>query len=593
MADRAGSGRDPVITARQKGSNGHLNPAGGRVDTPTTVNGAPPGPNDARVDAGRRRRLESHRAFLLLALFSVVVVALGLVVNQLLLDGYRHSVQTNQEWDARLTHALNLQHLAAGVDAPGNNLFESGDVAAETRRFEQARGAFDTRLGELNQGLGQLDREDALVLGDDFARIAALMKPMVVQSRTIFEQYNRGETTEAAAGMAVVDRAYAKVNLGFDKLRGDVGAIQRSLFKDQLAQADRLRLAQNVLAGLVALMIGGALLYARKLRRETEAAAHETEQYIAQLESTQKELSRARDDLEIRVAERTQEILRANESLRDESEQRLRTIAELERATAVLDRQARRLGESNRDLQEFAYVASHDLQEPLRKILAFSDRLGSRLGDDLDDTSRDYFERLRNAATRMQKLIDDLLVYSRVQTQGDAHQRADLSEIVRSVVGDLEIAIEESGTTVSVGDLPTIEGDPSQMRQLFQNLIGNAMKFRKDGVAPMIAVAGGVEDTADGPVCVITVADNGIGFDPEHGEKIFTVFQRLHGRGEYEGSGIGLAVTRRVAERHGGTIRATGRPGHGATFVIRIPAVQPHHEENHDDHAQRSHALAG
>ena len=546
------------------------------------MNGAPSGPNDARMDAGRRRRLESHRAFLLLALFSLVVVALGLVVNQQLLDGYRESVRTNQEWDARLTHALDLQHLAAGVDAPGNNLFESGDVAAETRAFEKARGAFDTRLGQLNQGLDQLDSEDALVLGDDFANIAELMKPMVVNSRTIFEQYNRGETAEAAAGMAVVDRAYARVNLGFDKLRGDVGAIQRGLFKEQLARADDLRLAQNVLAGLVVVMIGAALLYARKLRRETEAAAHETDQYIEQLEATQKELRRARDDLEIRVAERTQEILRANESLRDESEQRLRTIAELERATAVLDRQARRLGESNRDLQE-----------PLRKILAFSDRLGSRLGDDLDDTARDYFERLRNAATRMQKLIDDLLVYSRVQTQGDAHQRADLAEIVRSVVGDLEIAIEESGTTVSVGDLPTIEADPSQMRQLFQNLIGNAMKFRNDGVAPMIAVAGGVEDTADGPVCVITVADNGIGFDPEHAEKIFTVFQRLHGRGEYEGSGIGLAVTRRVAERHGGTIRATGRPGHGATFVIRIPAVQPNHEEHHDEHAQRPHALAG
>lgn len=407
------------------------------------------------MDAGRRRRLETHRAFLLLALVSVVVVAFGLAVDQQLLDGYGRPLRA-------------------------------------------------------------------------------------------------GSTS-----------------------------------------ADDLRLAQNAIAVLVAVMIGGTLLYVRRLRRDTEAAAQETDRYIEQLEAAQKELRRARDDLEIRVAERTQEILRASESLRAESEERLRTIAQLERAHAVLDRQARRLAESNRDLQEFAYVASHDLQEPLRKILAFSDRLGSRLGDDLDDTARDYFERLRNAATRMQKLIDDLLVYSRVQTQGNTHQRADLAEIVRSVVGDLEIAIEESGTTVSVGDLPAIEADPSQMRQLFQNLIGNAMKFRKDGVAPMIAVAGGVEDTAEGPVCQITVADNGIGFEPEHAEKIFTVFQRLHGRGEYEGSGIGLAVTRRVAERHGGTIRATGRPGHGATFVIRIPAVQPHHEETHDDRAQRADALVG
>jgi signal transduction histidine kinase len=537
--------------------------------------------------------LETHRVFLLLALFNVVVMALGLFLNQQLLDVYRESVHANQQWESRLTRYLDLQRLAANVDAPGNNLFETKNVRAESRRFSDARRVFEARLSQLHQGLSSLRQADRTALGSDFLRVGSLMGPMASGTRRIFDLYGGGDTAGAAAEMAAVNRSYGQLTLAFDRLRSDVADIQRGLLRDQSAHADDVQWSQRLMAGLVAIMIGAALLYARKLRKESETAERETEQHIAQLEATQKQLRVARDDLEIRVAERTQELLRANTALRDESEQRLRTIAEVQRAHAVLDRQARRLSESNRDLQEFAYVASHDLQEPLRKILAFSDRLGSRLGDDLDDTARDYIDRLRNAATRMQKLIDDLLVFSRVQTQGDAHQRADLDEIVRSVVGDLEIAIEESGTTVSVGTLPTIEADPSQMRQLFQNLIGNAMKFRQDGVKPMIAVAGGVEDSEEGPVCVITVADNGIGFAPEHAEKIFTVFQRLHGRGEYEGSGIGLAVTRRVAERHGGTIQATGRPGHGATFVIRIPAVQPTQEETSDDRAQRTDALVG
>lgn len=548
---------------------------------------------DARPDDGRRRRIATHRVFLVLALFNVIVVGVGLFLNQRMLDVYRASVDTNRQWEARMNSYLDLQPLVGAIDAPGNNLFETKNVQAETVNFEAARGRLDSRIGDLQRRLDGLAPDQQQALKNDFSRVTTLIQPMVTRSRHVFELYNRGETAEAAAAMASIDRAYGQVNLAIDHLRDDVTGFQKDLFDEQSAKADNLSSSQWVMAGLVIAMISAALLYAGRLRKAGELAARETELHIAEMEHTQTELRRARDELEIRVAERTQEISRANESLREESEERLRTIAEIQRAHAVLDRQARRLGESNRDLQEFAYVASHDLQEPLRKILAFSDRLGSRIGDDLDDTAKDYFARLRNAATRMQKLIDDLLVFSRVQTQGDAHQVADLDEIVRSVVGDLEIAIEESGTTVTVATLPTIEADPSQMRQLFQNLIGNAMKFRKEGVEPMIAVAGGIEETDEGPMCVVTVADNGIGFAEEHAEKIFTVFQRLHGRGEYDGSGIGLAVTRRVAERHGGTIKAIGRPGHGATFVIRVPAVQETEEETDDDRAQRTDALVG
>ena len=249
-------------------------------------------------------------------------------------------------------------------------------------------------------------------------------------------------------------------------------------------------------------------------------------------------------------------------------------VTERKRAEATLRRQAGELARSNAELEQFAYVASHDLQEPLRKIQAFGDRLKTRCGAALSVEGLDYLQRMQNAAGRMQTLINDLLSYSRVATNSRAFAPVDLAEIARHVVSDLESRIDQAGANVSVEPLPVISGDRLQMSQLLQNLIGNALKFHKPGVPPQVAVRANVgPDPNGGPwdVCRIAVEDNGIGFDDKYTDRIFQLFQRLHGRNEYEGTGIGLAICRKIARRHGGVITAHSTPGVGSRFVVTLP----------------------
>jgi PAS domain S-box-containing protein len=231
-----------------------------------------------------------------------------------------------------------------------------------------------------------------------------------------------------------------------------------------------------------------------------------------------------------------------------------------------------RLEQSNRELELFASVASHDLQEPLRKIQAFGERLRATSAPVLSPEGLDYLERMRNAAARMRRLIDDLLSFSRVSSMARALARVDLAELAREVLGDLEATIDKAGASVSVGELPVLEADPMQMRQLLQNLVSNALKFHRDDVAPCISIRGRVEPEARR--CELRVEDNGIGFDEKYLDRIFNLFQRLHGRGKYEGSGIGLAICRKIAERHGGSIQARSAPGQGATFIVSLPLEQ-------------------
>ena len=247
-----------------------------------------------------------------------------------------------------------------------------------------------------------------------------------------------------------------------------------------------------------------------------------------------------------------------------------RDIRERKRAEEELRRALRRLEQSNRELEDFAYVASHDLQEPLRKIQAFGDLLKSKHASGLDAQARDYIERMQSAAKRMQILINDLLSFSRVTTKAQPFVRVDLGEIARDVAHDLEIRTQETGGTIVVGNMPVIDADPLQMRQLLQNLAGNALKFHRPGVAPRVDVQGAVENGR----CRITVSDNGIGFEQKYADRIFTMFERLHPRARYEGTGIGLSICRKIAERHGGEIRAQSVPGEGSTFVVTLPVKQ-------------------
>ena len=235
------------------------------------------------------------------------------------------------------------------------------------------------------------------------------------------------------------------------------------------------------------------------------------------------------------------------------------------------------LSRSNRELEEFAFVASHDLQEPLRKIQAFSDRLETMFKDELGEKGIDYIGRMKNAAQRMSNLINDLLEFSRVTTRGKDFDDTDLNDVVADILSDLEIAINESNAQVNVDKLPVIQADKSQMQQLFLNLLSNAVKFRKAGTTPRIDIT--YEDVnefseelnVDAQWQVVTIKDNGIGFSQEYADKIFVPFQRLHGRSEYKGTGIGLSVCRRIVERHGGVIHAQSIEGEGATFTIKLP----------------------
>ncbi|QRR00712.1 PAS domain-containing protein [Dyadobacter sandarakinus] len=278
--------------------------------------------------------------------------------------------------------------------------------------------------------------------------------------------------------------------------------------------------------------------------------------------------------LEQQVQERTEELEATNEELAALNEEYVSTNEELSEANNMLQ-------QSNVNLQQFAYVASHDLQEPLRKIQSFSDLLVNRYGEQVGEGIT-YLRRMQGSAKRMSDLIADLLAFSRITAQKEVLSSVSLTGVIIDAVSDLELAITESGAMVHIGNLPEIKGDPMQLSQLFLNLLSNAVKFRKPGVSPVIEITGSVIPGTELPKSVrvvrqtsmyhrIDVADNGIGFNQQHAERIFQLFQRLHGKSEYSGTGIGLTICESVAANHGGGISVTSEPGQGATFSIFFP----------------------
>jgi light-regulated signal transduction histidine kinase (bacteriophytochrome) len=245
---------------------------------------------------------------------------------------------------------------------------------------------------------------------------------------------------------------------------------------------------------------------------------------------------------------------------------------------ARLEAQRLELLRSNAELESFASVASHDLQEPLRKIRSFGDRLKDRCRHELSEEGQRYVDFMTDAAERMQQLILDLLVYSRISAGGLAAVRVSLGQVAEAVARDLETRLSDSGGRIEIGALPEIDADPTQMRQLLQNLIANALKFRRPGVPPVVTLS--AEPLREGRSARgkparyrLSVADNGIGFEERYLDRIFTPFEQLHGRAEYEGTGMGLAICRKIAERHGGTITARSTPGAGSCFIVTLPVT--------------------
>jgi len=246
-------------------------------------------------------------------------------------------------------------------------------------------------------------------------------------------------------------------------------------------------------------------------------------------------------------------------------------LSELKRAQAELADYVEKLKHSNENLEHFAFVASHDLQEPLRKIMMFGSRLQRELEGQMTAEAEDYLGRMQNAAERMRAMINGLLELSRVSTRESRREPVNLTQLAVEAVSDLEPRTQSTNGQVIIDTLPTVEGDALQLRRLLQNLIGNALKFHRPGVPPVVRVTGGLVRGERGPLANIVVEDNGVGFDQAGAEQLFQPFVRLHGRNAFEGSGMGLAICRKIVERHGGVILASGHPGQGSRFTVILP----------------------
>jgi signal transduction histidine kinase len=255
-------------------------------------------------------------------------------------------------------------------------------------------------------------------------------------------------------------------------------------------------------------------------------------------------------------------------------------ITEIKLVQKSLESKVEELNSSNQDLEQFAYVASHDLQEPLRKIRAFGERLQNKFTDNISPEGMDYVKRMQNASERMQTLIDDLLTFSRVTRTDEVYVDVDLHDEFQKIIEDLEYTIEKKNATIDLMVNHHIDAIPSQIRQLFQNLLSNAIKFTKEGVPPLVEIKSEIlkgealdnerlEQNKD--YCRITLKDNGIGFDQQYADKIFELFQRLHTRNEYQGTGIGLAVCKKIVDKHNGEIIVSSKQNEGTTFAIILP----------------------
>ncbi|GFD67848.1 ATP-binding protein [Alteromonas sp. KUL106] len=437
----------------------------------------------------------------------------------------------------RVINAVNRLHVAVLRIESGQRGFMLTNDEKYLADYTQTLGVIGELMDEVEVSSFSSDIE---VQNERIERLLELTKAKVNEVIQVVELIKEGKEQEATE--LVESDEGITLYKQFENLFSEIDSSERNMQGTHLANLMSLRrdsVNTLIISSATTLLLIISVFLLLKIN------SREHEKYQADLESVN-------EDLESRIAERTQELSVYSEEL----------------------------ARSNRELEDFAFVASHDLQEPLRKIRAFGNRLESGYNDVFDERGKDYLARMLNAAERMSMLISDLLAFSRVSTRGKEFGDVNLANVIKSVMSDLEIAIDEKSAQIDVSDMPVVRGDKSQLEQLFLNLLSNALKFQSDGVTPIVSITAtdatseDVKDiliSDDHDWIKITVTDNGIGFEQSFAEKIFAPFQRLHGRSEYKGTGIGLAVCRRIVERHNGQISATSKLGEGATFSIIIP----------------------
>ena len=450
----------------------------------------------------------------------------------------------------------------------------------QIRHNERIKQQFANRISSL-QGL-------LLALKDGPADQQLLVRRMVRSLKNMESAYNKlaGEWAMQKTNLVGASRSQRALRRSFLTSSHSLASLSNRLSQLQILQIERIEDSAHYtsLAALMALVLLLLAIYAMVLFGVLRPLSNLGDRIRTMVTDpkvqagddipSKNELEEISNEFDKRI-----ELVRqAEEELRSQTESLQMEVRSRRRTESALETANRELRRSNLELEQFASAASHDLHEPARKMKTFAGFLIERYSDLLDEKGIDFLRRIQEASVRMQTLINDLLALSRVSSAEQTYEPVDLNEVVQDVLADLELKISESGASIAIESLPTVVANEPQMRQLFQNLIGNAVKYKKPDVAPNIRVTARLSRGPDASgdlvsVWRIEVADSGIGFEPVYAERIFIAFQRLHGHQDYEGSGVGLAVCQRICNRYGGSISATSELDQGSTFTIIWPAA--------------------